>query len=167
MLANDRRAKNGRKAGQRLRFAGEALAALVVLVLVMLVRPAGASPLDAAMDHVFTVRSADVEDRFLGSAFLWGDGSVVVTNAHVVGDADEVRLVDRHGDEETALVIARDAVRDVAVISVTGGRTGLVVASGVPDLGDEVFALGAPLGLEFTLTEGRISATARQVDVAV
>jgi serine protease Do len=152
---------------QPLRFMVEMLAVLAVLILVALVRPATASTLDAAMDSVFTVHSADAEDRFLGSAFLWGDGSVAVTNAHVVGDADEVRLVDRHGVEEVGLVIARDPVRDVAVISVAPGRQGLQLAPEVPALGEEVYALGAPLGIEFTLTEGRISAMARQVDLAV
>jgi serine protease Do len=164
-------ADHKRKRKQPLRFLGETLAVVLVLVLVVLMRPAHASALDGAMDRVFTVRSADAEDRFLGSAFLWGDGSVAVTNAHVVGAAEEVRLVDRHGVEEVALVIARDPARDVAVISVTPGfaqgRVGLVPAPGVPGLGDEVFALGAPLGIEFTLTEGRISATARQVEIAV
>ncbi len=158
------------KRKQPLGFLGEALAALLVLVLVALVGPATASPLDSAMDRVYTVRSADAEDRFLGSAFLWSDGTVAVTNAHVVGDAEDVRLVDRHGVEATALVIARDAARDVAVISLPpefAGGTGLELAVEAPELGDEIFALGAPLGIEFTLTEGRISATARQVDVAV
>ncbi|MFC3084738.1 S1C family serine protease [Tabrizicola soli] len=145
----------------------EGVAVLVVLVLVALIGPAEAQALDRAMDRVFTVHSADAEDRFLGSAFLWGDGTVAVTNAHVVGEAGEVRLVDRHGAEELALVIARDAVRDVAVLSVAPGREGLALADAVPGLGDEVFALGAPLGVEFTLTEGRISATARQVDITV
>ncbi len=153
------------------RYLGEVLAALVVIVLVALVGPANATPLDDAMDRVFTVRSADAEDRFLGSAFLWGAGDVAVTNAHVVGTAGEVRLVGRHGAEETALVIARDALRDVAVIAVSarfaGGRAGLDLVTTSPGLGDEVFALGAPLGVEFTLTEGRISATARQVDITV
>ena len=162
MMANHKRQRK-----QPLRFMGEMLAALAVIVLVALIGPAHATPLDAAMDRVFTVRSADAEDRFLGSAFLWGDGSVAVTNAYVVGAADEVRLVDRHGVEEVALVIGRDAVRDVAVISVAPGREGLLAADAVPGLGEEVFALGAPLGIEFTLTEGRISATARQVDIAV
>ncbi|MFZ1481988.1 MAG: PDZ domain-containing protein, partial [Paracoccaceae bacterium] len=69
--------------------------------------------------------------------------------------------------EEVALVIGRDAVRDVAVISVAPGREGLLAADAVPGLGEEVFALGAPLGIEFTLTEGLISATARQVEIAV
>lgn len=145
----------------------EALAALLVLALVALIQPASASPLDSAMDKVFTVRSNDAEDRFLGSAFLWHDGTVAVTNAHVVGKADEVRLIDRHGGEITALVIARDPVRDVAVLSVPEGAQGLPLAPNAPQLGDEVFALGAPLGIEFTLTEGRISALARQTDVAV
>lgn len=145
----------------------EALAALLVLTLVALIQPASASPLDAAMDKVFTVRSNDAEDRFLGSAFLWHDGTVAVTNAHVVGKADEVRLIDRHGGEITALVIARDPVRDVAVLSVPEGAQGLPLAPNAPQLGDEVFALGAPLGIEFTLTEGRISTLARQTDVAV
>jgi len=159
------------KRKQPLGFLGEALAALMVLVLVALVGPATASPLDTAMDRVFTVRSADAEDRFLGSAFLWTDGTVAVTNAHVVGEAEDVRLVDRNGVEATALVIARDPVRDVAVISLppefAGIGMGLELAVAAPELGDEIFALGAPLGIEFTLTEGRISATARQVDIAV
>lgn len=145
----------------------EALAALLVLALVALIQPASASPLDTAMDKVFTVRSTDAEDRFLGSAFVWADGTVAVTNAHVVGQAEEVRLIDRHGTDLTALVIARDPVRDVAVIALPAAAQGLDLAPNAPQLGDEVFALGAPLGIEFTLTEGRISTLARQTDIAV
>lgn len=145
----------------------EALAALLVLALIAVLSPASASPLDAAMDKVFTVRSTDSEDRFLGSAFIWETGEVAVTNAHVVGDAEEVRLIDRHGTDLTALVIARDPVRDVAVISLPTATQGLPLANQAPELGDEVFALGAPLGIEFTLTEGRISTLARQTDIAV
>ncbi len=158
-------ARTGKRA-KPFRYGVEALAVALVLILAGLMSPVLASPLEDAMDTVFTVRSADAEDRFMGSAFLWGDGSVAVTNAHVVGAAEEVRLIDRHGNEETALVIARDAVRDVAVISLTPGRRGLVPGE-VPGLGAEVFALGAPLGIEFTLTEGRISASDRQVEIAV
>ncbi len=145
----------------------EVLAAVMVLVLVAVISPASASPLDRAMDKVFTVRSADTEDRFLGSAFLWADGTVAVTNAHVVGQAEEVRLIDRHGTDLVALVIARDPVRDVAVISLPTAAQGLELATNPPQLGDEVFALGAPLGIEFTLTEGRISSLARQVEITV
>jgi serine protease Do len=89
-----------------------------------------------------------------------------VTNAHVVGDASEVRLTDARGREEIGLVIGRDAVRDVAVISVAAGRQGLALGA-APALGAEVWALGAPLGIEFTVTEGRVSALGRQVEAAV
>ncbi len=157
--------KSGKRM-QPLRCGFEVVAVALVLILAALMTPAKAAALEDAMDRVFTLRSADAAERFLGSAFLWGDGQVAVTNAHVVGDAAEVRLIDRHGNEETALVIARDAVRDVAVISVVPGPAGLV-AGDAPGLGAEVFALGAPLGIEFTLTEGRISASGRQVDIAV
>ncbi len=129
--------------------------------------------LETAMDAVLVVRSDDAEDRFLGSAFLWGEEAVVaVTNAHVVGEAEEVRLIDRHGEAVTGTVIARDETRDVAVISLPPRadghpRRGLVPAAVPAGLGDEVYALGAPLGIEFTLTEGRISSTARQVELTV
>lgn len=145
----------------------EALAALMALALIAILSPASASPLDAAMDKVFTVRSNDPDDRFLGSAFVWETGEVAVTNAHVISQAEEVRLIDRHGTDLTSLVIARDPIRDVAVISLPTPTEGLQLADQTPELGDEVFALGAPLGVEFTLTEGRISTVARQIDIAV
>jgi serine protease Do len=158
---------------QAMRAALVALAALVAgLVLAAPVRAEQAA-LDAAMDTVLVVRTADADDKFLGSAFLWGEEAVVaVTNAHVVGTAEEVRLVDRHGNEETGRVIARDPLRDVAVIAVGPGpdgapRRGLVPAADPAGLGLEVYALGAPLGIEFTLTEGMISAEARQVQIEV
>ena len=94
--------------------------ATLALGLWSLVTPANAdmAPLDQAMSAVFTVHSADAEDRFLGSAFLWGEaGEVAVTNAHVVGTADTLRLTDAKGHQEIGVVIARDEVRDVAVLS--------------------------------------------------
>ncbi len=150
------------------RILAEAAAALVVLVTVVMVGPVKAEvPLEEAMKTVFTVHTADAEDRFLGSAFLWGAGGLAVTNAHVVGDAAEVRLTDAVGRQEIAQVIARDPVRDVAVISVKPGRAGLTPLTDAPRLGAEVWALGAPLGIAFSVTEGRISALARQVEPAV
>ncbi len=158
---------------QGLRMALIALGALVAALMAAAPVRADQAALDAAMDTVLVVRTADAEDKFLGSAFLWGEEAVVaVTNAHVVGTAEEVRLVDRHGNEETGRVIARDMLRDVAVIAVGPGpdgapRRGLVPAADPAGLGLEVYALGAPLGIEFTLTEGMISAEARQVQIEV
>ena len=146
-------------------------AAVLVLTLAAGLAPArAASVLDAAMDAVLVVHSADDGNRFLGSAFLWGDvAEVAVTNAHVVGDADQVRLLDRQGHVVVVPVIARDEVRDIAVLGLDGalrGRAGLVPGP-APELGARVWAMGAPLGIAFTLTEGMVSAAPRQVETAV
>ncbi len=143
--------------------------AMLLLTALAAFAPARAAtaPLEDAMASVLVVRSAGAEDAFLGSAFVWTTGEVAVTNAHVVGDAAEVRLVDRTGAVLVAPVIARDPVRDVAVIGLpAGGAEGLHPGPS-PALGDAVWALGAPLGLDFTATRGMVSAQARQVEVAV
>ena len=157
------------------RYFMELLAALVVLTSVAALSPAKAAEvapgvMEAAMDKVLVVRSADNADRFLGSAYLWGESAeVAVTAAHVVGKASEVRIVDRQGREEVGTVIARDEVRDVALIAlgpVFQGRAGLIPGPAAA-LGQPVWALGAPLGIDFTLTQGLVSASARQVSAAV
>ncbi|MEO5615532.1 MAG: trypsin-like peptidase domain-containing protein, partial [Cypionkella sp.] len=137
-----------------------------VVVLTTPTQAADTPMLVTAMAKVFTVHSADAEDRFLGSAFLWGDGAVAVSNAHVVGNATEVRLTDAAGHEQIGQVIATDRSRDVAVIAVKPGQAGLIPSATPPQLGAEVWALGAPLDLEFTVTAGRISALDRQTDPA-
>jgi serine protease Do len=151
----------------------QVMAALIFLTMFAALTPARAQTvapaetmLEEALGTVLVVRSAGNDDRFLGSAFLWGDGAVAVTNAHVVGDADEVRLIDAAGRALAGVVIGVDAVRDVAVIAVKAGRDGLIPGP-APALGAEVWAIGAPLGADFTVTRGMVSAHARQVEAAV
>lgn len=152
----------------RLLDCAEAILAIMVLFATLCAGPLRAeAPLDRVMAAVFTVHTADDENRFLGSAFLWGVGDVAVTNAHVVGAAATVRLTDVQGNQQIATVIAADSSRDVAVIAVTPGRVGLTPSTDAPRLGAEVWALGAPLGAVFSVTEGRISALSRQVEAAV
>ena len=62
-------------------------AIFAVLLLTTPTQAADAPMLETAMAAVFTVHSADAQDRFLGSAFLWSDGEVAVSNAHVIGQA--------------------------------------------------------------------------------
>ena len=99
--------------------------------------------------------------------FCGGDGEVAVSNAHVVGNATEVRLTDAAGHQQIGRVIASDPSRDVAVIAVKPGQGGLIPRSSPASTGRcRVWALGAPLEIEFTATAGHISALGRQVDPA-
>lgn len=144
------------------------LGALVLLTGIAAISPnkAAAAPM-AAADSVVVLRSLDTKDRFLGSGFVWQTRALVVTNAHVVGKANSVRIIDAAGAEHAGEVIGRDPVRDVAVISVAGLNAPALPLGPLPAVGDDVWALGAPLELGLTLTRGIISAQPRQVDAAV
>jgi serine protease Do len=102
-----------------------------------------------------------------GSGFIVSPDGYILTNAHVVGEADEitVRLTDRR--EFTARLIGTDARTDVAVIKIDAeGETFPAVAIGDPSelqTGEWVLAIGSPFGLANTATAGIVSATSRSV----
>ncbi|KAG2451372.1 hypothetical protein HYH02_003974 [Chlamydomonas schloesseri] len=107
----------------------------------------------------------------LGSGFVWDDKGHIVTNFHVIKGADEVKVTLLDQTTYTAKVVGGDADKDVAVLRlvdapadkvsqltpVTLGRSaGLLV-------GQRVFAIGNPLGLEHTLTSGIVSGLNREL----
>jgi serine protease Do len=106
--------------------------------------------------------------RGMGSGFVIAGDGHIITNTHVVEDGSRllVRLVD--GREYAARVVGSDVSTDVAIIKIDlpAGET-LPVAtfadSDAVQVGDWVLALGSPLGLEFTVTAGIVSAKGRQL----
>ena len=98
-----------------------------------------------------------------GTGFIVSKDGYILTNNHVVADADKVTvtLLDKRSFE--AKVIGRDSTTDVAVIKVDGNN--LPVATLGDDntarVGQWVVAIGNPLGLDFTVTAGIISAKGR------
>jgi serine protease Do len=103
-----------------------------------------------------------------GSGFLLDREGHVVTNTHVVADASYllVRLVD--GREYEAEIVGTDASTDVAVIKIDPGEGEELPVADLGDsepvqVGDWVLALGSPLGLDFTVTAGIVSAKGRQI----
>src|SRR5688572_14490158 len=103
--------------------------------------------------------------RGAGSGFILSEDGYILTNAHVVADADvvTVRLTDRR--EFQAQVIGVDARTDVAVIKIDAHELPTVTI-GDPDAlepGQWVLAIGSPFGLESTATAGIVSATSRAV----
>jgi serine protease Do len=103
-----------------------------------------------------------------GSGFILDTQGNIMTNHHVVDGASRitVRLVD--GREYDARLIGSDPNTDVAIVKIDprNGETLPVASIGVSDdarIGDWVIALGNPLGLEFTVTAGIVSAKGRQL----
>jgi S1-C subfamily serine protease len=103
-----------------------------------------------------------------GSGVIVRADGVIVTNAHVVGDADEVEVMLADGVRLTATVEARDQITDLAVLRVDRqGLPAAVLAEGYPDVGDLAVAVGNPLGFDNTVTAGIISGLQRSLPDAV
>jgi S1-C subfamily serine protease len=102
-----------------------------------------------------------------GSGFIWDERGYVVTNYHVVQNAQaaEVRLSDQSSFRARAVGVAPD--QDVAVLRIDapGSRLRPILVGSSHDLkvGQKVFAIGNPFGLDHTLTTGVISALDREI----
>jgi S1-C subfamily serine protease len=105
-----------------------------------------------------------------GSGFVVDKDGTILTNAHVVDGADEVRVSFEEGGESIpAEVKGVDADTDLAVLTIDPGRienpTVLPLgASSELEVGDPVVAIGNPFGLQRTVTTGIVSALQRQID---
>lgn len=89
----------------------------------------------------------------------------VLTNDHVVGEADEIRVTLNDGTEFLGSLVGRDKRKDVALISVDSAEQLNVATLGNSDdlrVGDWVMAIGSPFGYQNTVTAGIVSALGRR-----
>jgi putative serine protease PepD len=102
-----------------------------------------------------------------GSGFVIDAEGHIVTNQHVVADAQSVTVEFSDGAEVDAEVVGTDPSTDIAVLDVdrpSSELTPLPFAGDAPlRVGDAVIAIGSPFGLEGTLTTGVISALGREI----
>ncbi len=109
---------------------------------------------------VVTVRTGGSE----GSGVVYRSDGLIVTNDHVVGDAESVTIAFADGKRQPAKLVASDPVTDLAVLRTE--RRGLPAArfaEGLPQVGELAIAIGNPLGFENTVTAGVISGLQRSV----
>ena len=104
----------------------------------------------------------------LGSGFIIDPSGIVVTNNHVIDNADDIKVTLNDGREFEAVLHARDRETDIAVIRLDAGGVRLpFVSFGDSDqvrVGEDVFAIGNPFGLGNTVTKGIVSARNRDID---
>jgi serine protease Do len=107
----------------------------------------------------------EFEAQSAGSGFIVSVDGYIVTNAHVVDSADEVRIKLYDRREFTAKVVGTDKRTDVAVLKIEAKDLPRV-AIGDPEklkVGEWVVAIGKPFGLENTMTAGIVSAKGRDL----
>lgn len=103
------------------------------------------------------------EEEGTGSGFLINRDGYLLTNAHVVKNATDVRITLKDGRTFDGQVVGADSVTDVAVVKVDGENLPSVTLGNSEKIqpGQWAIAIGNPLGLENTVTAGIISATGR------
>jgi putative serine protease PepD len=133
-------------------------------------RPEGsvASIAAKALPSVVTIKVRGADGAGTGSGFVLDKDGHIITNNHVVaGAADNgtIKIELSDGNEIDATIVGRDASYDLAVLR-TSRRDLEPLTMGVSKdvvVGDQVIAVGAPLGLESTVTSGIVSALNRPV----
>ncbi len=103
----------------------------------------------------------------LGSGFIVDAKGYVVTNNHVIQDADEITVIMHDDTRLEAQVVGRDVKTDIAVLKVEASKPLTFVSFGDSDesrVGDWVLAIGNPFGLGGTVTAGIISARGRDIN---
>jgi serine protease Do len=108
----------------------------------------------------------EFKKRSLGSGFCIDKKGFIVTNNHVVENADEIKVKLKNGKEYDAKIIGRDAKTDIALIKVKSWQGFTTAKLGDSDelkVGEWVVAIGSPFGLEHTVTAGIVSAKGRVI----
>ena len=103
----------------------------------------------------------------LGSGFIIDPAGYIVTNNHVIEDADEIMVLTHDNEELKATIVGRDEKTDLALLKVEAGKPLPYVKWGDSEalrVGDWVMAIGNPFGLGGTVTAGILSARQRDIN---
>ena len=103
-----------------------------------------------------------------GSGFIWNKDGYVVTNFHVVQEANRVTVTLQDGSTYDAVAVGVEPDKDLAVLKIEAPADKLVPVipgdSSLLEVGRKVVAIGNPFGLDTTMTVGVVSALGREID---
>lgn len=131
------------------------------------VQPKGvASPFagDPFFEQFFRRQMPPRAQSALGSGVIVDATGIIVTNNHVIKDADKIKVAMADGREFDSVVLLKDESLDLAVLKISGTEPFPVVPVGdseTLEVGDLVLAIGNPFGVGQTTTSGIVSALAR------
>jgi S1-C subfamily serine protease len=118
-------------------------------------------------DPFFGTPGGTQESRSIGSGFVIDKSGHIVTNAHVVAGASSVEVSFSNNESLNAKVVGQDPATDVAVLQVKAASRALRALplgnSDTVQVGDEVVAIGNPLGYDRSVTSGIVSAVGRSI----
>ena len=114
--------------------------------------------IDEAIKSVVTIRT----DVSQGTGFIIEEEGYVVTNYHVMRGASAAGIFTYDGNVHSTQLIGFDETLDIALLKIAGSFDEIELAdSDEVEIGEKVIAIGNPLGLQFSVSEGIVSATER------
>jgi len=127
---------------------------------------------DPVLQRIFSVPTGPARTRRqqnLGSGVIVSDDGYVLTNNHVIANADDIQLLLYDGRVAKARLVGSDDETDLAVLKVDAGNLPAIHMTDPdrrPRVGDVVLAIGNPFGIGQTVTMGIVSAIGRQLNLS-
>ncbi|MDA3915511.1 MAG: Do family serine endopeptidase [Deltaproteobacteria bacterium] len=114
-------------------------------------------------DDFFNQKPQSRKEKSLGSGFVISKDGYIVTNNHVIKDADQIKVILHDKTQYDAEIIGTDPVTDLALIKIKEENLAPLKfgSSSKTEVGSWVVAIGSPFGLEQTVTAGIVSAKGR------
>lgn len=140
------------------------LCSLITAAVLLFVSPFSvrAMEFDAeeAYESVFVIYSGNS----VGSGFAVGT-NCIVTNAHVISSTENIYVMSYGGQDYRGEILGMDESRDIAVLEVEGADFTYLPEAELSqmEIGDDVYAIGAPKAMAYTMTKGIISAKERRI----
>lgn len=115
---------------------------------------------EVAYESIFVIYSGNYE----GSGFAIGSNTVV-TNAHVIGNRNDIKVKTYSGEEYKASIFLFNEALDMAILSVENAEFTPLEVGDCENIkvGEDIYAIGAPRSLDYTLTKGVISSKSRTI----
>lgn len=137
---------------------------MVIVAAVLFASPFSAGAIGFEAEQIYESVFVIYSGNSLGSGFAVGE-NCIVTNAHVIDDPHRITVQTYGGEEYSASVVGINEREDIAVLFVEGVSFPYL---SIADLtatktGDDVYAIGAPKGMAYTLTKGLVSAKERAI----
>ncbi len=115
--------------------------------------------IETSIESVVTIRT----DVGQGTGFIITDDGYIVTNAHVLVGGNIIQAITSDQDTTQANFVGYEETLDLALLKIEGSYSPIELGdSDAVEIGEKVIAIGNPLGLQFSVSEGIISATDRE-----
>ena len=140
------------------------LLSFICVVAILLASPLSASAIGFKAEEKYNSVFVIISGNALGSGFAVGE-NCIITNAHVLDNPNSITLTTYAGESRSAYLVGIDTDKDIAVLCVKNVKfTPLAIADfDALNTGDDVYAIGAPKSMAYTLTKGVISAKEREL----